>query len=67
MNEKVKKWVDAVKQLTKDPNSKVVCPECDNGFLILTEVPAEQHNKVDWYLKCDTCGQWNVLSKSLSQ
>jgi len=65
MNEKGKKWIEALKQFHIDPNVKVICPECDKGHLILKTEPFGD-DKVDWYMICDSCGNYNVATKSLS-
>ena len=66
MNEKLKRWLDALKEFEINPNAKIICPECNKGILILKDEPIKNTNKIDRYIICDSCGKWNVATKSLS-
>jgi hypothetical protein len=66
IDKKSRKWIDALLQFEKDPQAKVSCPECDTGFLFVKDVPISQWNKIDKYLICDSCGKYNVATRSMS-
>ena len=63
MDEKYKKWIDAVNQFHLDRQAEIVCTECNKGLLVLKIEPFGD-DKEDWYLICDSCGKWNVATKS---
>lgn len=67
MNEISKKWLDALKQFTVNPDAKINCLECNKGFLVLKDVPftSDNRNYIDRYLICDTCGRREVATISI--
>lgn len=62
MEEKTRKWIEAANMLIENPTAKVVCPECEKGFLQVKDEPIEIWKKLDRYLICDSCGKWNVIT-----
>lgn len=55
-------WIEAAKKLISNPDAIVKCPECQQGALKVTDVPAPDWNKIDRYLICDACGSRNVIT-----
>jgi hypothetical protein len=59
---KVRQWLEAGKTLAVDPSARVRCPEKDDGFLTVNDVPFPgDPSTVERYLVCETCGARNVL------
>jgi predicted RNA-binding Zn-ribbon protein involved in translation (DUF1610 family) len=57
-----KKWLEAGIVLAKDPNAKVVCPECAEGTLEVQDVRGElDPDVVERIMKCPVCGKFNAL------
>ena len=57
-------WVKAAILLSKNPKAKVLCPECQIGYLIVRDEPIEGWDKIDRYMICDNCGEFNILTKN---
>jgi uncharacterized protein with PIN domain len=67
MKDKIsRKWIDALLLFEKHPQAKIRCPECESGFLFVKDVAISQWNKIDKYLICDSCGKYNVATRSMS-
>ena len=64
MNDITKSWIKAAKLLAEKPDAIVSCPSCKVGRLKVKDELIIDWNKVDRYLYCDTCGNWNVLTMS---
>jgi hypothetical protein len=62
MNEVTERWIDAAMKLGKDKNEKVTCPACSAAVLKVKDEPYEPARKIDRYLFCESCGQWNVMT-----
>jgi hypothetical protein len=67
ISERTKNWIEAARQLSINPKAVVICPECNSGYLQVKDELIEQWNKIDRYLICDTCGQYNVLTMSMPE
>ena len=64
MSEVRNKWINAGITLSKNKTATVACPECEDGTLIVKDVPITGiPNKAERYISCNKCGKWNVLSK----
>lgn len=61
MTSKTKRWIEAAKILTRNPDEKVLCPECAEEFLLVKDEPIDQ-TRFDRYLICPKCGKWNVIT-----
>lgn len=57
-----KTWVDAAKKLAENKKEQVVCPCCNKSFLKVKDEPIIQWKKIDRYLICESCGQYNVMT-----
>jgi hypothetical protein len=55
--------VEAAKVLGGNPEALVKCPECKIGTLKVKDEPIGV-DKLDRYLYCDTCGEYNVITMS---
>ncbi len=65
MNDKIKKWIEASKILEIDSSKKIKCPECSIGNLFVKDEFIVEWNKIDRYLICDHCGNWNGITMSV--
>ena len=54
-------WIAAAKALAIDPQAEVKCPSCKQG-LLKTKDEAFGIGKIDRYMYCESCGEWNVLT-----
>jgi len=59
-------WIEAAKILEKNATAKVKCPECNTGELMVKDEFAPGKNKLDRYLICNHCGNWNVITMSFA-
>ena len=66
MSKKVQAWVEAAKIFAENPKARVKCPECNVGELMVEDVIVKEYNKMDRYIKCNSCGKWNVLTRSIN-
>lgn len=62
MDSKRNKWINAVKELLKNPEEIIYCPECENGVLTVKDVLFDSNKKKDRYLICSGCGRMNVVT-----
>ena len=61
-NQRIQKWIDAVKVLGEDPSKKVLCPNCNVGYLYIKDVIAEKEKKCDRYFICPNCNAYNTVT-----
>lgn len=60
---KTKKWIAAGKLLSLDKEAIVVCPECNDGILIVKDQDIEGNDKLfNRFLICNKCGKYNVIT-----
>lgn len=45
MDSKRNKWINAVKELLKNPEEIIYCPECENGVLTVKDVLFDSNKK----------------------
>jgi len=57
------KWIEAGKTLAADRDAKVICPECGNAFLEVTDVIWPDRTHLDRHMRCPACASYNVLTK----
>lgn len=63
MKTQTSKWIEAAKILIEDSNHKILCPECQRGYLVIKDEPIPSSDEmIDRYLICDNCGKWNVIT-----
>jgi hypothetical protein len=56
-----RKWIDAAKQLERDPRKQVLCPCCGEGTLIASDTrPPDNPNLVERYLRCPACHAYDI-------
>ncbi len=60
MTPELKRWIDALKTLAVDREARVRCPERDDGWLTVIDVPCYGDTKIERYMTCDSCGARNV-------
>lgn len=60
--DKREEWIFAAKKLIKNPEEKVICPQCKEGVLRISDVKISEIKKTDRYLICDSCGHYNVIT-----
>lgn len=66
MKEQTRRWLDAAKILMEEPDRKILCSECEIGYLIVKDVPIIDREKmIDRYLMCNHCGKWNEMTMEL--
>jgi len=66
MNNISRKWLEAAIAFANDINAKVKCPVCDIGYLTIIDTSTPNTGrKFDRYMKCDHCGNWNVVQMKL--
>jgi hypothetical protein len=66
MTEITKKWINAGKILEKDKNAIVKCPVCEIGYLQVKDEKINNYpGKIDRYLICSNCGEWNVITMDI--
>jgi len=61
MKEESRRWIEAAKVLASDPSQIVRCPDRDDGVLIVEDVVSSDPTRMERYLRCETCGAWNVM------
>ena len=62
MNDITRKWVDASVKFEKNKNEQISCPSCSKSLLIIKDEPIAKWKKIDRYLICESCGQYNVIT-----
>lgn len=60
-----KYWIEAGKILELHPLEKIKCPDCRIGTLIVKDELIEDWSKLDRYMICDNCGNWNVMTMEI--
>jgi hypothetical protein len=60
MNERTRRWIDALKLLDKDPRAAVPCPNCQNSVLVIHDVAGDDW--VDRHMVCTGCGAQEVAT-----
>jgi transcription elongation factor Elf1 len=65
MKANIKKWIEAGKIFEKNNKAKFNCPECQVGELLSKDEVIG--GKVDRYIYCNACGEFNVLTLILAQ
>lgn len=61
-NEIAKNWIEAGKLATGNPESKVLCPVCENSFLQITDVRNEKNfSEIERHMFCNECRAYNAL------
>lgn len=58
-------WREAANILAINSKAKVKCPECGIGTLLVKDVLVKEQNKLDRYMQCDNCSQWNVMTMEI--
>ncbi len=61
-SEESKRWIEAVKIMSKDPGKKVLCPKCNIGYLYTKDVVWEDGKKCDRYFMCSNCKAYNTVT-----
>ncbi len=64
-SQKTQKWLDAAKILREDPDKRIICPNCNVGYLQVKDVIVKEEKKCDRYLICDNCKAYNVITFAL--
>ncbi len=62
MNNRTQKWLDAAMKLAENKEDQVLCPSCLNSFLLVKDEPINQWRKIDRYLICESCDEYNVIA-----
>ena len=72
VNDRNKKWIDVVKAVNLDPDSKVLCPECERATLQIEDIHFRQdiHSRPDIRrlerrFTCPNCGAFNSARMTL--
>lgn len=61
------KWISVAKRISADKSARVVCPECNNGILIVTDEIILNGSHVERWMRCNTCGKANTLLMTREQ
>jgi hypothetical protein len=61
-NQNLRKWLDAAKILGEDANRKVLCPNCNVGYLYVKDVIWKDGKKCDRYIICPNCNAYNTIT-----
>jgi hypothetical protein len=58
-----RRWVEAARILAEHPDREVPCPNCQNEFLEVLDVPWEGESGayIERYLQCQSCGAVNTI------
>lgn len=60
--ESISKWVEVVKILGQNPSIIVICPECEQENLTVTDVDNPSNSiEFERYMFCPKCNARNVL------
>jgi hypothetical protein len=59
MKESSRKWRDAGITLAQHPSAQVLCPECNEGRLTVTD--AFYADAMERWMQCPACGARNAL------
>lgn len=65
MNERIRLWVEVATALGKDPFAVVKCPECRVGTMFVKDELITDWNKLDRYIICNACKQYNVMTMAI--
>ena len=61
MNKVTERWIRAGTILAADPTAKVLCPQCGDGYLEVSDEVGDRTGGFDRYLRCPICDATEVL------
>jgi len=64
MEKKRKDWLNAAKILFELPNSKVLCPNCEDAFLDVKDIYFDELNSDlggERYITCPKCNKYEAI------
>lgn len=67
MRPSTQRWIEAGKTLALDVNAKVLCPECQRGYLKTKDFELGKTGEVERLMFCEVCGGRNYLLKPLGK
>lgn len=62
MNQRFRRWTEAVKLLVTDPTTRVKCPMCGQANLTVTDVPYTNNpERFERYIRCPACKEMAIV------
>ena len=55
-----RKWIDVGLKISRDPNARVVCPQCEEAILVSDPLEKEGKNIETW-IHCPKCKAQNFI------
>lgn len=67
ISEASRRWIAAGSLLAEKPSEQVACPEQCGGYLLVSDedVPGDSEH-FERYMRCPTCGAYNIIYKRRS-
>ena len=61
------KWLKAAEELSQNPNSIVLCPECNKGHIKIKIEKFLEYNAQEMSMSCSECNAATVLTSKLKK
>lgn len=59
-----RRWIEAATVLATDPTAVVRCPQCEDEYLEVTDIPYENFpGMFSRHLRCPKCGAYEILDR----